>query len=355
MVSWWCPASSETILGAETLANLTVSLFYWEHKEVASLRKTQGLCSALAGRDTRLTSLIAPLQRTLPMSTERLPCIVCGSQQSIESARVRCNVREFRDQSFDMWRCGECGTLHSQESIELEKYYQNYPVKRHQLDLATKLLYQRQIRNYERQGMRKGYHILDFGCGAGLRLDFLKKQGYGTVFGYDAFVEKYSDPNTLNRTYDVVISQDVVEHFDDPREFFKITSGCVKPGGLLIVGTPNADEIDLSDIEEFLLELHQPYHRHILTESTLKEMGTEFGLDCFATDNRSYLDTLFPVVNTRFIKRYLQESGNYHDVLFDPPKIGLVLSRPALWFPMIAGYLYRSPGLVTMYYKKTEN
>jgi SAM-dependent methyltransferase len=203
--------------------------------------------------------------------------------------------------------------------------------------------------------MRKNHRILDFGCGAGLFLDFLKKQGYSDVSGYDAFVENYSDPNTLSGTYDVVLSQDVLEHFDDPREFFQMTSGCVKPGGVLIVGTPNADEIDLSDPEEFLWELHQPYHRHILTENAQKKIGREFGLDCFATDNRFYLDTLFPIVNMRFIKRYVRESGNDMDVVYDPPKIGLVLSRPALWFSIFAGYFYRSPGNVVMYYKKNAN
>lgn len=41
------------ILGAGLLPVRTISLRYWEHKEVASLCKALGLCNALAGRHAR--------------------------------------------------------------------------------------------------------------------------------------------------------------------------------------------------------------------------------------------------------------------------------------------------------------
>ena len=288
------------------------------------------------------------------MPSERTPCTICLSLEVTESTMVRCNVREFRDQEFNVWRCGKCGCLHSQNGIDIAPYYKNYPFKRQKLDFAAKLAYRNRINGLIRNGMEREHSILDFGCGSGLFLDFLRTSGYRNVFGYDAFVDSYSNPSILAKTFDVVTSQDVVEHFDNPREFFNIAAQCISPGGMLAVGTPNAGEISLLDTNYFLMELHQPYHRHLLTESNLIGLGEEQGLKFRACYNRFYYDTIFPTVNTRFIKDYVVALDNDIDVAVEPPQIGMVLKSPKLWLSMFLGYYLRSPGNVVLYYQKPQ-
>lgn len=53
--------------------------------------------------------------------------------------------------------------------------------------------------------------ILDYGCGSGGVVNYLKEK-YKIVEGYDPCVEKYS--TYPNRTYDVLVSMDVLEHIE---------------------------------------------------------------------------------------------------------------------------------------------
>lgn len=53
--------------------------------------------------------------------------------------------------------------------------------------------------------------IIDYGCGSGGVVDFLNEQ-YDLVHGYDPCVERYS--MFPDRTYDILISMDVLEHIE---------------------------------------------------------------------------------------------------------------------------------------------
>ena len=115
--------------------------------------------------------------------------------------------------------------------------------------------------------------LLDYGCNQGLFLLFLNQLGYTNTFGYDPHIAKYSDPKVLNTEYDFITGYDVLEHTDTPNELSAKLSSLLKQHGLLVVGTPNADEVSLSCPES--LELHQPFHRHILSEKALRRDCTQ--------------------------------------------------------------------------------
>jgi NMD protein affecting ribosome stability and mRNA decay len=57
-------------------------------------------------------------------------CVFCGTSTAefpaVDSAQVRCNVREFGDETFTVWRCARCGSLHATEPIDPDRYYQPY-------------------------------------------------------------------------------------------------------------------------------------------------------------------------------------------------------------------------------------
>jgi SAM-dependent methyltransferase len=81
--------------------------------------------------------------------------------------------------------------------------------------------------------------------------------------GYDPYSEDFGDPAVLDRGYDFVTAQDVLEHVDDPAAFIASMKRYVAPGGCVVIGTPNADAIDLHHRLDQVGPLHQPYHRHI--------------------------------------------------------------------------------------------
>ncbi|KAI4385047.1 hypothetical protein MLD38_003117 [Melastoma candidum] len=107
----------------------------------------------------------------------------------------------------------------------------------------------------------EGLKIIDVGCGGGILSEPLARMG-ATVMGIDA-VEKNikiaqvhadRDPSTLGieyccttaeklvkeqRTFDVVISLEVIEHVANPAEFCKSLSALAIPGGATVISTIN--------------------------------------------------------------------------------------------------------------------
>ena len=254
---------------------------------------------------------------------------------AIEVGQVACNVRRFREHIFTLWRCTGCGSIHCAEDADLALYYADYPLKHQRVGLGERIGYANRLRLLKRQGFRESDRILDYGCGTGLFVGVLRGKGLQQVFGYDSFVPGHDDPQRLQERYDAVVSYDVIEHDDEPREFMRRLAALVVSGGLLVIGTPNADHVSIA--RKGNPSLHPPYHRHILSESTLLALGREQGLATAHIYRRSFYDSLVPTVNSRFMWRYLEKSGLL-DTAVEPPRSGLVLRSPDLLFHAFFGY-----------------
>ena len=260
-------------------------------------------------------------------------CDLCANpgtrSLATDVARVPCNVRRFQDHVFTLWRCTGCGSIHCEEDADLELYYADYPLKRQQMGFGERIGYQNRLNLIEREGFQKTDRILDYGCGAGLFVDFLRTQGVERATGYDPFVDAYRDRQQLQRPFDAVVSYDVIEHHDDPRSFLKDLVPLVRPGGQLVIGTPNADHVQIN--REGDPSLHPPYHRHILSERVLVELGRELGLIVARVHLRSFYDSLYPTVNSRFLWSYLRKS-KLLDTAVEPPRTDLVAKSPPYSF-----------------------
>jgi 2-polyprenyl-3-methyl-5-hydroxy-6-metoxy-1,4-benzoquinol methylase len=100
--------------------------------------------------------------------------------------------------------------------------------------------------------------ILDAGCGWGVTLDALERQGYPTT-GMDvsrrtleqldrpgrALVEAdLTKPITSDvRPFDAVLALDVIEHLDDDRSAISRLGNLARPGGIVIVSVPALPEM----------------------------------------------------------------------------------------------------------------
>jgi SAM-dependent methyltransferase len=267
-------------------------------------------------------------------------CNLCETPGTFAEAtdvrRVACNVRRFKDHVFTLWRCTACGTLHCLEDADLPTYYADYPLNNQRLTFSERIGYANRLKLIKRQGVRSGNRILDYGCGAGLYVDFLRQKGYPNVSGYDPFVPKFANPETIDSSYDAVVSYDVIEHVENPAEFLRSVRRLVRPGGLVVIGTPNADYISTDRPGD--PNLHVPYHRHILSERALLALAREQGMEPVHIYRRSFYDSPIPTVNSRFMWKYIRESGGLLDAAVEPPDIGLVLRSPQLVLTALAGY-----------------
>lgn len=255
-------------------------------------------------------------------------------------ARVPSNVRRHRRQLFTVWRCEGCGSLHSLEEVDLDSYYRDYPMQQHRLDLWARLALGNRLRFLRKNGLGKDDTILDFGCGAGLFVTYLRQHGYPNAVGYDRFNQKYADASLLDRKYDAVLAQDVLEHAEDPEAMLAELRGLVRDGGLLCIGTPNAARLRLREHERFALELHQPYHRHILSKAALEALALRAGFEPLSCFERSWFDTPLPAVNWRFLRRYVRGGDNTLDMAVGEPQPRVVLKNPSLILIALLGYFF---------------
>jgi SAM-dependent methyltransferase len=189
-----------------------------------------------------------------------------------------------------------------------------------------------------RIGLRQDQRILDYGCGSGLFVRLLNEQGYNAI-GYDAYSPDYSDKAPLSQHFDALVSQDVIEHVPDPLQTIREWVGLLKQGGLLCIGTPNAEDIDLQRPDRFSLEIHQPFHRHILSQAALLEVCANEGMKPVGCINRFYSDTRFPLNNLAFARAYVERKGGFLDVLFEEPDFSILLSPGPLWLAFFGGVI----------------
>jgi len=98
--------------------------------------------------------------------------------------------------------------------------------------------------------------ILDFGCGSGMFLGELKKEGCGNLSGfdimrYDGAAENFSGVDLkiagsgealpwADSTFDAVMALEVLEHVENPRFVEREINRVLKPGGIFVVSVPNA-------------------------------------------------------------------------------------------------------------------
>ncbi|HYF49287.1 MAG TPA: class I SAM-dependent methyltransferase [Planctomycetota bacterium] len=221
---------------------------------------------------------------------------------------------------------------------DLPRYYRDYPFARRKLDTFTRIALNSYVVRLRTHGLKRHSRVLDYGCGSGILVDLLKEQNYSDVFGYDPYSVHYDNKSVLDEPYDFVIAQDVIEHDSDPRAFLATVYQYLKPGGILVVGTPRADAIDLARPEESLHALHAPFHLHIFSEAQLKRLVDQEGFELQNVIVRHCMDTVIPFLNTRFLARYLRSQDNTIDAVFDPPDLKSIILSPSLWIDGLFGY-----------------
>lgn len=288
-------------------------------------------------------------------------CSLCGCPDEggrAPQAAVPCHVRAFAGQEFHVWRCAACGTLHCRERVDLDHYYAAYPFARARLTRPFRLFYGNLARRLSAAGLRPESRLLDYGCGRGLLVRYLRQRGFRHVVGFDPYGDPAGsgDRAVLDQgPFDVVLLQDVLEHVEDPRALFRELAGYLRAGATILVGTPNAARIDLTRPRAFLNELHAPYHLHIYDRAGVEALGRELGWQPVGFYDRAYHDLRLPGLNTRAAKAYQEALDGTLDAALEKIRPGVLLRSPSFWWQAVAGYwtsqradmtvVFRRPGI----------
>jgi SAM-dependent methyltransferase len=279
------------------------------------------------------------------MATDTINCKICAYHEEPRPenlGQARGNTRRFRDQHFGLWQCPRCHAIHSIDPVDFENIYADYPLNVPRApDYFARMTMSNLLARLKKAGMVPGSDILDFGCGNGQFLKFLVGSGYPKARGFDPFVQEYAEPPGTNE-YDVVIANDVVEHTEDPLSTVEICLKYLRPGGILYVGAPESDSVSMQNLERDMTRLHQPFHRVIWSRATIQELGKRFNLEVIEFYVRSYLDTLYPFANYRFLDEFIKALDHNMDRAIDPTSGKIVAKKPMLVFYGLFGYFFPS-------------
>lgn len=136
--------------------------------------------------------------------------------------------------------------------------------------------------------------LLDVGCGAGRFLNRMRKRGW-EVEGVDF------DPQAAQRvaarygigvhvgdlaacalpaaSFDVVTMSQAVEHLFDPRKNLQECLRILKPGGLLVMTTPNVASRGAAMFGAFWRGWEPPRHLHLFSVSSLRKLAEQSGFE----------------------------------------------------------------------------
>jgi 2-polyprenyl-3-methyl-5-hydroxy-6-metoxy-1,4-benzoquinol methylase len=281
------------------------------------------------------------------------PCNVCGEGTPVEladTAMFHSNVRAFETEAFTYYRCRRCASLHARDSVDLAHYYARYPFHNLPVDWRLRTLYGNFLRRLRLSGLRAGDRILDYGCGGGHFVRYLREQGY-TVNGFDEYSSEFGKRSVLDERYDCIVSQDVIEHVPAPHALLDDFSRIARPSALIALGTPDASAIDLKRPQDYVHAVHAPYHRHILSKTALVQAGEQHGWKLEHFYPTMYSNTFVPFLSERFYLYYTSVTDGTLDSLMEPVHAGALLLRaPAtLFWGCLGGFFSRHTDVMALF------
>jgi SAM-dependent methyltransferase len=201
---------------------------------------------------------------SLPRKVEvNRPCIVCGRAEPDPTA-FSLRFPDFGyPGEFRILACGGCRLLYNSPRLDeasLDALYDhNYYLFQEPEAVALARiveLHQQTVRSLD--ALVDDREVLEVGCAKGYMLALLRARGWRvrgvelspfaagfarTVFGLEVFqgsLEAFAASHQ-GLGLPAAVSTDVIEHVPDPPRFLEALAAVLRPGGVLLLGTPNAD------------------------------------------------------------------------------------------------------------------
>lgn len=144
-------------------------------------------------------------------------------------------------------------------------------------------------------------HLLDIGCGAGLFLSVMRDLGWkvsGTeTDGRAAATARRLVPDATvheglleelslaDSEYDAITLSHVIEHVLDPESMLRSCARLLRPGGQLVVATPNAASLGVARFGRSWRGWEVPRHIHVFDQETLVRVAERAGVEVCSAES----------------------------------------------------------------------
>lgn len=197
---------------------------------------------------------------------------------------------------FSIEECMNCGVIAVHPCLTLNEVEQYYPPDYISYPIAVedeRSWFRRFDRKFGvkkrcdaivKRAEKKTGRILDLGCATGTFLNGMKQRGwecYGiepsdfaahyaqdrfSLNIYHGYLEEGLFPDDY---FDIITLWDVMEHLPEPLETLQIISHILKPDGLLVITTPNANAWERNSFGPYWAGWDVPRHYNIFSDETI--------------------------------------------------------------------------------------
>ena len=133
--------------------------------------------------------------------------------------------------------------------------------------------------------------MFDVGCGGGkylVAMQGLAWQPYGVEFnaqavkacreaGLDVFQGELSEAGFTDDSFDLVTARHVIEHMPQPTDFVRELYRVVKPGGMMVLKTPNSQALGRGWFGDDWFANEVPRHLVLFSPANLKQLAENTG------------------------------------------------------------------------------
>ena len=231
-------------------------------------------------------------------------CIVCDSQEQ------KLLFTDVEDLEYGTYKpvnyilCRNCNLISQypppQTNLLPTFYpneYRNYlPVKKNLFSSLKEIQFKNLASKITKHISDNNTRILEIGFGNGQLLLALKQKGFKNLYGSD-FTDKVfsslkdsgiklamsnieeSFPRFTNKdeSFDVIIMNNVIEHFLDPIKVLKNCQRHLSNNGTIILITPNGNALESSIFKNHWAGFHAPRHTFIFSDNNIKLISKNLG------------------------------------------------------------------------------
>lgn len=240
---------------------------------------------------------------TIPVgSTPMASCPACRGPTHVVAEGLYDDRYGYPD-AFAQFKCGTCGHLHIPTHFtpeELSRLYTQYYPRgnfdlenfRPEVEKSGFFSWLDGDRSSAYRWVPRDVRVLDIGCGLGTTLAYHRNRGCEAVgieadanvqpiaarYGLDIRQGVFDGSQFESNMFDYVTLDQVAEHVTDPQALLQGVARVLKPGGTVIITTPNPNSLGAWLFGRKWLNWHVPYHIQFYTPKSLELVARNAGL-----------------------------------------------------------------------------
>jgi len=286
-------------------------------------------------------------------------CILCGAKPELVLKDLT-DLEYGCTGSFSFKRCPNCGLLMlfpAPTIGELKTYYPDsyhcyHTQERGIISILSGIIYQLRFREYVSL-VGKQARILEIGCADMPYLDSIKIKYPDLKITGVEFKEEVAESGRgkgrniitgtifdlkQNESYDLIIMNNLIEHVIDPVREVERAYVLLRPGGYLLIETPNLKSWDYAIFKKYWGSLHVPRHTYLFSPDSINLLAEK---------------TKFEVVKVKYLLSTDNWSLSIQNFLQKNKKLRCKINNGRVWYYKFLLFIFIPFCLIQRLFKGT--